>query len=166
MPKPRPNPSSTRRPSAISRHGSLSYSPDSCDVTPLLRQNNLSEEETRRTYRRGKIVGVFLALGFLLCLGVLLVGLDVYVLKIGRGEGDGEGGTRIGFSRIVMEREMFKSRINRGDTVAKIRVTMMLKSECGGAACLFPRTDLGIRWMVVPDVMDEKAYLTVSLWSR
>ena len=96
MPKhPRPShPSSTRRPSAISRHSSLSYSPDTCDVTtPLLPHHTLSEEQTRRAYRRGKLVGVFLALGFLLCVGVLLVGIQGWGLGFGKGGGGGgEGG--------------------------------------------------------------------------
>lgn len=39
-------------------------------------------------------MGVFLALGFLLCVGVFLVGIDVWVLGIGKGglDGEGEGG--------------------------------------------------------------------------
>ncbi|KAK0122499.1 hypothetical protein ONS95_010729 [Cadophora gregata] len=89
MPKPRPSPSSTHRPSFLSRHSSLSYSPDSCEVTPLIRGSSLSEDEARRAYRRGKFVGLFLALGFLIVMGVLLVVFDVFVLKVGRG-GDGD----------------------------------------------------------------------------
>ncbi|KAL2066758.1 hypothetical protein VTL71DRAFT_2830 [Oculimacula yallundae] len=77
-----PHPSnSSRRPSALSRHSSLSfhYSPSSCDITPLLPATYSSEQEARRVYRRGKLIGVLLALGFAFAVGVVLGAVDYFV---------------------------------------------------------------------------------------
>jgi len=88
-------------------------------TTPLLPHHNLSEEETRRAYRRGKIVGVFLALGFLIALALFLVSIDVWVLGIGKrglggeGGGDGNGGGEGSVTGMKVGIGMFKSRIDR-----------------------------------------------------
>lgn len=62
------------RPSFISRHSSLSYQPDTCEITPLLRRT--SQQETRQAYKKGKIVGAALSFSFMLLIGMFVIFYD------------------------------------------------------------------------------------------
>lgn len=74
------------RPKSISRqHSSQRYNPDECEITPLVRRT--TEREAKLAYRRGKIVGAALGVGFMVLVALFVFFWDRIFWESERGPG-------------------------------------------------------------------------------